>query len=323
MTQVQVFANFFFFCFVLSFFLSFPTSSHLFLIKKPHTRRKYIKMATPTFGTFGKTANNLLNQKFEEPKDDFRNQASIKTQSNGFVITSTAVNADDNKVNAKVNVKYSDKSFGEGTIEYNTAAKIKSTLKLSKLQPGLVVSGDCELAQSKLNGKVTAEYIQSPIAATTEYISAKNTIQQTLVYGSDGISVGGSVIANVADPSDLKPHVGVQYEDGNLIGTLTHDIKAQLYQLTIFHRVNPEFQIASKFLNDAKGGNSLALGIQYKLNASTVVKGKTVVLNDGQHAYYGYIQHRMGQPNVNVGISTQYKSDKTSKFGINLEFGDI
>ena len=34
-------------------------------------------MATPTFGTFGKTANNLLNQKFEANKDDFRNQASI------------------------------------------------------------------------------------------------------------------------------------------------------------------------------------------------------------------------------------------------------
>lgn len=286
-------------------------------------------MSTPTFGTFGKTANNLLNQKFEANKDDFRNQASIKTQSNGFVITSSAVNGDEGKLNAKVNVKHTDKQYGETAVEFTTAGKLKANFKLTKLQQGAVVSGEAELVKGELGGKVTAEYIQNPVAYTAEYLTKKNTAQQTIVYGHDGLSVGTSVttdFTNLANGSfdrtkDLKVDVGVQYEDGNLIGSLTYDASKQS-TFTLFHRVNPELQVASKFQNNDKG-NTLALGIQYKLNASTVVKGKTVVLGDGSHSYYGFIQHRMGQPNVNIGVSSTWNSNKTSAVGVNLEFGDI
>lgn len=285
-------------------------------------------MATPTFGTFGKTANTLLNTKFEATKDDFRNQASIKTQANGFTITSTAINGDENKLNAKVNIKHADKQYGETSIEFNTAAKLKATFKMNKLQPGLVLSGEGELQNAEFGGKLTAEYIQAPIASTTEYQSKKNSFQQSLVYGMEGLSLGASVNASIdglISGNDLqkhiKPDVGVQYEDGNMVGALVYDANKQS-TFTLFHRVSPEFQVASKFQNNTKA-NTLSVGIQYKLNSATFVKAKTTILNDGSHSYYGYIQHRMGQPNVNLGVSGTYNSDKTSAVGIHLEFGDL
>lgn len=286
-------------------------------------------MATPTFGTFGKTANNLLNLKFEANKDDFANQASIKTQSNAFAITSTAVTGDENKLKAKVNVKHADKQYGESSVEFNTAGKLKATFKLSKLQPGLVLSGEGELEGSDFGGKATAEYIQAPIASTSEYQLKKNSFQQTLAYGMDGVSIGGSVTTDISGVTGgefdaakhIKPDVGIQYEDGNLIGAFVFDAQ-KTSTFTLFHRVNPELQIASKFQNTTKG-NTLAVGVQYKLSSSTVVKGKSVIVNDGSHSHYGYIQHRLGAPNVNVGVSATWNSNKTSAIGVNLEFGQI
>lgn len=286
------------------------------------------------FSKFGKTSSDLLSQKFDSNKDDFKHQASVKSQSNGVTITSTAVAQDSSveKIAGKVNVKYEDKKFGDVTVEYATAGKVKISTKLSKLQPGLIVNADVDVAKVP-TGKIAAEYVRESYAGSIEYNQAKKATLLSSVIGYDGLSVGAAVNAKCdamkesCSLSALNLDAGVQYEDGNLIGTLTIESNNNI-NLSLFHRVNSDLQLASKFVVTSDAGNSLALGAQYKVNPATLVKGRAVIFSDNTYAVAGFLQHRLASPNVTVGVSNQVAFGDSKKgfapgFGVNLSFGDL
>lgn len=273
------------------------------------------------------TANDLLNQKFDAKKGDFRHQASVKTQSNGVTITSNVTSADENKLNAKVNIKLQDSQFGETTAEIDTAGKVKATLKLKNIASGLIVNNEAEFVNgANPAGKVGLEFTQPNLSLSADFLVAKKLLSTSAAYGvAPGVSVGTAVVADLdqiasQDPSKIvKADAGVQYEDGSLIASATVDAKKNA-QIALFHRVNPDFQVASRFQT---AGGAFSVGAQYRLTPSTALKGKATILNDGSHSYYGFIQHRMASPNVTIGLASTWNSDKTSAFGVNLAFGEL
>jgi hypothetical protein len=272
---------------------------------------------------------DLLNQKFDAKKDDFKHQASVKSQSNGITVTSSAISETSglDKLTGKVNVKYEDKTFGDVSVEYVTAGKVKATTKLNKLQKGLVVNGETEIEKA-ISGKVGAEYTQENFAGSLEFNHKKNAILASAVVGYDGFAVGAALSSDIAkiqsgDSSAHSIDFGAQYEDGSIIGTATVESNNNI-GVSIFHRLNSDLQLASKFIATTNKGNSLALGAQYRVNPATVVKGKTLVFSDQSFVLSGFVQHKLANPNVTVGISNQWSSATQSNtgFGVNVAFGD-
>lgn len=284
------------------------------------------------FGKFGRPTNDLLNQKFEAGKDDFCHGATVKTQSNEVTIKATSTLKEENKLSANVNITHEGKAtYGNSSLQLDTAGKAKLTARFTKLYPGLALANEVEFKTSdpktSLAGKITAEYSQPNIATSVDYASAKDAATISAVYGQDGICGGVSVVTDVKqlksgefNPSkDIKVDFGASYEEGSLNFSAIYDAK-QKATLTAFHRVSGDFQMASKYETDAKA-NTLSVGGQYKINASTLFKAKTSIVSDGSYAFYGYVQHSMANPNVVLGVSASYNHEKQSAVGVKADFG--
>lgn len=267
-----------------------------------------------------------MNKNLEHGKDDFRNQASVKTQSNGVTIRSTAIGVDGDKLNGKVEVLHGHRDYGSCNMELNTAGKFKALARLTKISPGFVLTPELSFANGGFGLKTTAEYCQPILACTAEYDTKKKAVNTTVAYGDDGISVGAGVTTDFGAAWNgksigeiVKPAVGVQYEDGNVVAAInykTNDTTFSWYQ-----RVSGDIQLATK-VQATKEANILSIGGQYKLSPNTVMKSKATILNDGQYSLYTHVKHGMLHPNVILALSGTYNSDNTSAVGLHVHFGE-
>jgi len=295
----------------------------------------------PIFTKFGKTCSDLLTQKWEAAKGDLKHQASIKSAAQGVTITSTVYNEskEGDKLSGKVNVKYEDRSFGETTFEYATAGTVKATAKLSKLQKGLVVNGEGECCGQdnvcKASGKASIEYSKEAFALQLEYNNKKNNVKTAAAVGFEGLSAGVAATvdlkkamekdANNNKSSPVVFEAGVQYEDGNLVGTVCLEPENKI-GLSLYHRVASNLQLGSKFLLCNTGqNNSLTVGGLYNVDSRTTVKGKAEIFSGQNYILSTWLEHRLENPNVVVGFTNQWNSaDKAkSAFAVNLGLGEI
>lgn len=279
---------------------------------------------------------DLLTKKWEAKKDDFKHAASIKSVSQGVTITSTVTAQDSsiNKLAAKVNVKYADKSFGETTGEFATDGAFKGTAKFDKLKKGVIVSGEaeCQTGSKIPTGKATVEYTTEPVAVSAEYNDKKNNFVASAAVGFEGLSAGvcatvdTKTVGSESAKDAVSVEAGLQYEDGNLVGTFQIE-KTYKVSVSLYHRVSSALQLGSKVVIDSTktDDNSLTVGAQYKVNEVTNVKGKAEIRGNNAYVLSSFVEHRLSNPNVVVGLSSQWTSVNKSAdaFGVNLAFGEI
>jgi len=294
----------------------------------------------PLFSKIGKNCADLLNKKWDAKKDEMKHQLNVVSKaSNNLTITSTAFAEDSttDKLSGKVQIKKEDKSIGEGTIEFATTLKSKATFKLSKLLKGLTVSGEAETSLSKpdcstVTGKLTGEYAQENFAGAAEYDHSKNNASYSLVGGFDGLSVGGQLNLNTKallakEKSKEATHnflAGVQYEEGDLTFALATE-KEDDIAFSALHKLSKTTSYGVRALVSKEA--SLTFGGEYALDAQTSTKAKVQIFNNKEYILSTYLQHKLADPKLTVGLSNTWAPATSSRakgnaFAINLSLGD-
>lgn len=305
----------------------------------------------PMFSKIGKTCSDLLAKKWDAKKDEFKHQLNVVSKApNGVTITSTAFAEDAavEKLSGKVVLKKEDKSIGEATLEFATSLKTKATFKLSKLLKGLTVSGEGEVSLAKaeaktpaccaLGGKLTGEYAQENAAGALEYDHTKNNASFALTGGFDGLSVGGQLNLNTKlllaskDPKSTTPApachsflAGVQYEEGDLTFALATE-KEDDIAFSALHKLSKTTAYGVRALVSKEA--SLAFGGEYALDAATSTKAKIQVFNNKEYILSGYLQHKLADPKLTLGFSSQWAPLSSSRakdnaFAVNVSLGDL
>jgi len=274
----------------------------------------------PIFSKFGKTCSDLLNKKWEA--DDFNNTISVKSSSKGVKVTSKAIQTAPNAYNGKVSFEYNDKSFGKVTADVETDKQFKGTTEFNALYPGLVVKSVVKSSSGKaVSPEASIEYVTEPVALTATHNSKGQTV--TAAFGYEGFSCGVGLTKSSNADQPLAYEAGLQYEDGSVV--LTANVKKDYtVGLSLYHRVSSIFQVGASgvIASDAKK-STISVGSQYAVSPACIVKGKVVVDGEKQTTAYGYVEHRLTDPNVVVGFSGSYQpTTKDAKFGFSFAFGE-
>jgi len=288
----------------------------------------------PFFSKFGKTCSDLLSQKWDGKKDDFKHSLTIKSQNNNVTVTSTATVDDPafSSLSGKSKVEYKDKAWGDASVEVSTAGKIKATTKLNKLQKGLVVNAEGESTLTAYpKGRLATEYSRENFAATCEYAQAKNSVTASASVGVEGLSAGAVAVADInklssgASPAAaISVDAGAQYEDGNLIGTAVFEKQSDVV-LSLYHRVSSDLQLGTRFVLTPNVSHSFAVAGQYKFSPETLGKAKVEIVDakagSKNYTLSTFVEHKLSNPNVIVALSNQF-GPGVSKYGVSFSFGD-
>lgn len=292
----------------------------------------------PVFSKFGKACSDLLTKQWEPKKDDFKNKVSIKSKSQNLTLTST-ITAEDSSASAlagKINAKHESKSYGESTFEMATNGTIKTTSKFSKLKPGLVLSheSNCSASADKCCGsaKATAEYAAEPAAVSVEFNTKDNSAVVSGAVGFEGFSVGVQATVDtkaIRAEGDKKDAVnvlgGIQYEDGNLVGTVKVE-KGYKFSVSLYHSVSSALQLGCSVVADStkSADNTFTVGGQYKVSPVVVVKAKTEIKGDKSYVISSFYERRLADPNMVVGVAHQWNGTtrNTSAFGASFALGE-
>lgn len=237
------------------------------------------------------------------------------------------------------------------TFELGTAGTIKTTSKLSKLKPGLVLSHETKCAgpDNTFSGKAAVEYATEPVALTAEFNGA--SVVTSAALGFEGFSAGvqatidtaaikgknaenksaenNGALENPADKDAKKNAVnvlgGIQYEDGNLATTVKVE-QGYKFSVSLYHAVSGALQLGAAVVADSTKSdqNTFTVGGQYKFSPSTWGKAKTDIKGDKSYTVSSFIEHRLIDPNVVVGLSHQWNgtSRSTAAFGASFALGE-
>ena len=281
------------------------------------------------------SSTDLLSQKWDAKKDDYKHSVSMKSQADNITISSTATVDDPafSSLSGKSKVEYKDKAWGDASLEVATNGKFKGTTKFSKLQKGLVVSAEAETnLKACPTGKVSTEYSRESAAVTAEFNQAKNAVTVSAAVGVEGLSAGFVAAADVnavksgaAFGSAVSVDAGVQYEDGNLIGTAVVEKQSHVV-LSLYHRVSAAFQVGTRVTVTPAANSAFAAAAQYKFNPATLAKTKVEVSDNvakGEKSFTvsTYVEHKLSNPDVVVGLANQF-GPAGNKYGVSVSFGD-
>jgi len=214
--------------------------------------------------------------------------------------------------------KYRYREWGTTvSAEVKTNKDIKAEVAIEdQFTPGLKTSITGEAKGENLLGTFGVEYKHDLAAVTTSVDYGHpngSTLKASAVVGSQGFSLGADVEYAFGNGSttdsrlvEFDTTVGYSTTEFDVFATgkLQNDKDANIIQLSYFHRVNPDLQVATDVSFDTANADAkpkLALAAQYKLEADTTLKGKVDTAGK-------------------LGLSFQQRFNKNAKFTISSTF---
>jgi hypothetical protein len=280
----------------------------------------------PQFSKLGSSVKDLFDKKF-----DFKNSFTVKHKASYGVVFASSVEQGSKGLIGGVKVNHKDKNYGESEVEAKTDGQFKGSLKLKQLlrNATITASGDSNSkALSGPAGKLQAEYAQDFFAGSVsiETNFKRHQLAAAGVIGFDGLSVGGEVKLDAANPSDIEDYnVGAQYQTNDFTATVKTE-KSETLQVSYLHNVRSDLQVGAQFSAklDGSGGYNFLLGDEFKVDKDTLAKLKADVTKG---LVTGAIEHRLANPAIQVGLAASFDVRKpistgAQSFGVNLTFGD-
>lgn len=269
------------------------------------------------FKDLGKKAKDLFKKKY-----DYKNEVKVVSNANGVKVETGGYQSSGLAGYTKAN--FSDKMLGDVELEAHSTGVTKAQLKYKNVADGVDVT---------LNGSacgnlsVETTYAQDSIwgtASVSHSLSKGATkIALSAVIASDGVSVGGSVnldAANPTSPSDYN--MGAEYSQSDLTASLVTSNQGNDITASYFQKVSGDLSLGASMLVQPDAGSRLfTFGGDYSLDASTGVKAKC----DSNGIVGTAITHNLAKPNCAFTISAQFdalSSDvlAAQKLGVSVEF---
>lgn len=269
------------------------------------------------FKDLGKKAKDLFKKQY-----DYKNEVKVVSNASGVKVETGGYQAKGLAGYTKVN--FSDKILGAVMLEAHSTGVTKAELKYKGVADGidLTLAGN---ASGKLS--VDATYNKDSVSASANVahcLSKGSTkVAVSAVVASDGVSVGGSVNLDAANPtSPTDYNMGAQYSQKDLVAALVtsnqgNDITASYYQT-----ISSDLTLGGSMLVKPDAGSRLfTFGGAYTLDSATSVKAKA----DSNGIVGTAITHNLAKPSLAFTVSAQFdalSSDvlAAQKLGVSVTF---
>jgi voltage-dependent anion channel protein 2 len=296
----------------------------------------------PLYSNLGKQFRDLFKKKYE-----FDNVLKITSKTAYGLTLTTSGKVYKDKISGATKAVYEDKSFGEVEGEVDAGSgKLWGKVTLTKLlnSSKFIVNGGFDptskdnLVKDGPSLKVEGEYRKDALAASGSVLLGDDgkglsaIVEDAVVVGFDGLSVGGQVKLNPQNAQILQDYnVGAQWERKDFIATLLTEFQGDVIKLSWFHKVSKDSNLGVEFISDdfdhlAKPSDPrkrlINIASDYQLDPDTLVKAKAN--NFGEVS--AVVEHRLG-PQLQVGAAAQFKVEGSSrlapeKFGISVTLGE-
>jgi len=220
--------------------------------------------------------------------------------------------------------------------ESKTSYKLKQLYKGYTLKVG-VVSIKPEV------GSETPDFPEGWFFAENEYKSGqfggsvgvrsngeKNLVDLTASVAYQNLAVGGKATldtASKAPPNDWN--FGVEYSGTGYVATVQTEAKRTKLNASYYQNVTRKYAIgATATVGLTKPTRALQVGVDYNIDIDTTARSYLKVDSSKDNSTVGLaIEHRLGDPNVLIGVASEWNvapaSTSVGKFGFSLTFGDF
>jgi len=274
----------------------------------------------PLFKNFGKSFTDLLDKKF-----DFDRDVKIKTTSVSGVSFETTVRASSKSSDFIGLFKGIFKRPDFGTVETNltTDGKVKVSLEMDKIRPGLVAKLTSELDTANIDMGYSREYVATSVGVTAK--QNNYYLDESLALGYEGLSIGTALKYNVNSSVIEDFNVGTKFAQPDFTIALKTAESQQKITGSYIHNVSPDVVVGGCFaynLNPKTPSNVLSLVASYALDRDASAKVKF----SSNGILTGAWEQRVFNPKLKIGLATEYllknQSPTLEKLGCTFTFGD-
>jgi hypothetical protein len=301
------------------------------------------------FGDLGKACGDLFkfkggalskkNPADKKEKERFSNEFVVKHNTpDGFKLETTCGLLASPTGSVKVTKK--EKSFGKYVITAKSKGDLTGKFTFDQLEDNLQLDVEGTATEAGPKGAVTAKYTQESFnfGAKASYTAPKgdkpNKIAAVadLVFGVEGISVGGQVKYDFVKKEVAEANIGIQYEAEDFQATLSTAKFCKDATLSGFYKVNADTQVGLEFNYEVTGEvdttKSFAIATQHQLDADTEFRARA----DTDNFVALRVTHKLSNPSVKIGVSTGFNAVtgddkwptlKADTFGIVVTLGDL
>jgi len=209
-------------------------------------------------------------------------------------------------------------------LEFQTAEKSKFTANLPDLTDGLKLklkgsnTPDVEL-QGEYKRKNLSATLGGKVGILTPFDAV---VQASIAAGSEGYALGGFVECNPRNQELKKYQLGFRYEEKNLVVVIQSkkDSKFGLVEGGFFNKWSDRVSTAARFTFEPKlvGSRELSLGLDYKLDKKTRVRGVVNTKGDVVTS----VNHSLCHPKLKFGLTGASNGFAFNRVGLELAFGD-
>jgi len=268
------------------------------------------------FKDLGKKAKDLFKKQY-----DYKNEVKVINNSSGVKVETGGYQAKALTGYSKVN--FSDATLGAVEIELHSCGLTKGQTKFKGVTDGV----DVTLAGSAKDASVEATYVNDSVSVQAKlsrsFKSSSTAIAASAVVGVDGVSVGGSINLDAADPASPKDYnVGAEYTQKDLTASLVTSNMGQDITASYFQKVSGDLTLGSSMVVKPDAGSRLfTFGGAYTLDKATSLKAKA----DSNGIVGTSVTHSLSGNFMKMVVSAQFdalSSDVLSaqKLGVSLEF---
>lgn len=265
------------------------------------------------FKDLGKKAKDLFSKQY-----DYKNEIKVTNKSSGVKIENTFTSGPV----AAIKANWSHGTVGDIEITGDSAGKSKAQTKLSDLAGtgvNLTLVGES-------SGKLSAEsvYCFDGLSTLSKFTHSgkKNELNISAVYGLEGVSVGGMVnidCANPAKPTDFN--VGTEWSDKNLTASIVTSKFGEDLSISYYQKLSCCMALGSKM--EIKSDDSImhTFGTEYALDSDTSLKAMT----NNKGTWSGSVTRTLPNPKAKVCVSAAFDSigGKYNKCGVSINLGDF
>jgi len=234
-------------------------------------------------------------------------------------------------------------------ISTDSARKYSFDSKLVHFTPGLAVklasSNDVEGFKGVPASVVGFEYSKigcsTSAAATISSDSKDFRFDGSIAVARDGLSIGGSIQADLGKSSLTDYNVGAEYssQSGDFAASAFTDRQLKFLNVGYHQKVNSAHSVGALFRFDLAGegctgasacpssskqDRTLQLGHDYQIDSNTAIKNK-ILLPCGDVSTA--IEHRLANPRILLGIAAQFNAKSNTfnadKMGIHVTVGEF
>ena len=272
-------------------------------------------------------------------KKNFDFEHSFKTlnrSTKGIQTESGAVLSDAGQLRGFVKGQYAGIQYGLLDADFQTdpSQESKLSFRFNKFAPGLGVNlfastKDKNRVFKKAVAGVDLDYSQEFIttAVTTKSDGQVHTVDASATLGYNGVSVGGSVAADLTSGAVLtEKNVGGEFLQNDFAVSFWTEKNLTLGKLGYMQQISRAHILGAVFNYELTGAHarSMSVSSEYKLDAATIAKAKLDLPTGDVSAA---ITHRLADPRALVSLSAAFNAKaqrfNPDKIGVQLSFGDF